>query len=154
MLAAVGVLAFSFTLPMTRIAVRGLDPLTAAAGRAAVAAVPVAAVLPKEGSTAWSDTWMISSKAKHPNCMYLWMNHITSPETQAAVAGYFGEAPANLKACPLLPDGHCDEYGANDASFYQKLYFWDVPQKKCVDGRSVECVGFDKWVEAWTEIKG
>ena len=34
-------------------------------------------VLPKEGSTAWSDTWMISSKAKHPNCMYKWMNYIT-----------------------------------------------------------------------------
>ena len=35
-------------------------------------------VLPKEGSTAWSDTWMISSKAKHPNCMYMWMNYITA----------------------------------------------------------------------------
>ena len=29
---------------------------------------------PKEGGTGWSDTWMISSKAKHPNCMYRWMN--------------------------------------------------------------------------------
>ena len=27
--------------------------------------VPVATVLPKEGATGWSDTWMISSKAKH-----------------------------------------------------------------------------------------
>ncbi|MGZ4730073.1 MAG: extracellular solute-binding protein, partial [Acidimicrobiales bacterium] len=37
-------------------------------------------VLPKEGATAWSDTWMISSKAKHPNCMYMWMNYVTTPE--------------------------------------------------------------------------
>ena len=34
----------------------------------------VKAILPKEGSTGWSDTWMISSKAKHPNCMYKWMD--------------------------------------------------------------------------------
>ena len=37
-------------------------------------------MLPKEGATGWSDTWMISSKAKHPNCMYKWMNYITSPD--------------------------------------------------------------------------
>ena len=117
-------------------------------------AVPVASVLPKEGSTAWSDIWMISSKAKHPNCMYMWMNHITSPEAQAAVAGYFGEAPANLKACPLLPDGHCEQYGADDETFHKQLYFWTVPQEKCINGRTAVCVGFDKWVEAWTEIKG
>ncbi len=29
---------------------------------------PVEAILPKEGSTGWSDTWMLSSKAQHPNC--------------------------------------------------------------------------------------
>ena len=29
----------------------------------------IKAVVPKEGSTGWSDTWMVSSKAKHPNCM-------------------------------------------------------------------------------------
>ena len=44
-LAAVGVLGFSFTLPMTKIAVRGLDPMLAAAGRGAVAAVLAAIAL-------------------------------------------------------------------------------------------------------------
>ena len=42
----------------------------------------VQTVLPKEGSTAWSDTWMVSSKAKHPNCMYLWMDYITGPTSR------------------------------------------------------------------------
>ena len=41
--------------------------------------VPVTAIIPKEGTTGWSDTWMIYSKAAHPNCMYLWMNYIISP---------------------------------------------------------------------------
>ena len=38
-LAAIGVLVFSFSLPLTKIAVRGLDPTVAAVGRAAVASV-------------------------------------------------------------------------------------------------------------------
>ena len=38
--------------------------------------------LPKEGATGWSDTWMISSHAKHPNCMYMWMNWIISPKVE------------------------------------------------------------------------
>jgi len=44
-LACVGVLAFSFTLPMTKIAVRGIDPFVAAVGRAVVAAALAAIVL-------------------------------------------------------------------------------------------------------------
>ncbi|MBK5333904.1 MAG: DMT family transporter, partial [Ilumatobacteraceae bacterium] len=38
-LAGIGVLVFSFSLPLTKIAVRGLDPTVAAIGRAAVASV-------------------------------------------------------------------------------------------------------------------
>ena len=33
--------------------------------------------------------------AEHPNCMYMWMDHIISPKANAAVAEWFGEAPAN-----------------------------------------------------------
>ncbi len=44
-LAGLGVLAFSFTMPFTRIAVRGLDPTFAVAGRSAVASVPAALAL-------------------------------------------------------------------------------------------------------------
>lgn len=45
LLAGLGVLAFSFTVPFTRIAVRGFDPTLAAGGRAAVASVPAALAL-------------------------------------------------------------------------------------------------------------
>lgn len=44
-LAAIGVLAFSFSIPLTKIAVRGLDPTVAAVGRAAVASVFAVVVL-------------------------------------------------------------------------------------------------------------
>ncbi len=77
---------------------------------------PVEAFLPEEGSTGWSDTWMISAKAKNPNCGYAWMDYIASPEAQAAVAEWFGEAPANPKACDLTSDTtFCDTYHVTDS---------------------------------------
>jgi putative spermidine/putrescine transport system substrate-binding protein len=115
---------------------------------------PVASVLPEEGSTAWSDNWMIHSAAKHPNCAYLWTNYITSPDVQAEVATTFGEAPANLKACDTIAE-HCSTYHADDAEYYDQLYYWTTPTKKCLDGRTdVECKDYAEWVTAWTEVKG
>ena len=113
----------------------------------------VQTVLPKEGATAWSDTWMISSKAKHPNCMYKWMNYVTTPEVQAQVAEYFGEAPANPKACALTTDPqHCANFHATDEAYAQKLYYWTTPTKKCVDGSGDDCIGFQQWTTAWNDI--
>ncbi|MDQ3889899.1 MAG: ABC transporter substrate-binding protein, partial [Actinomycetota bacterium] len=87
--------------------------------------VPVAVTLPKEGSTGWSDTWMISSKAKHPNCMYMWMNHIISPRANAEVAEWFGEAPANAKSCKLTENPkHCRIFHATDESYFAKVAYW------------------------------
>ncbi|HEU4657940.1 MAG TPA: ABC transporter substrate-binding protein [Capillimicrobium sp.] len=117
--------------------------------------VPVKTTLPKEGSTGWSDTWMISSKAKHPNCAYMWMNHIISPKANAEVAEWFGEAPANRKSCALTADkNHCDIYHATDEAYYDKVAFWTTPTKNCGDDRGAVCKDYSEWVQAWTEIKG
>jgi len=117
------------------------------------------AVLPKEGATGWSDTWMVSSKAAHPNCMYMWMDYITSPDVQAQVAYYFGEAPANPKACADIATRyqdttHCDVFKATDEAFAKSISFWATPRKKCLDGSGNDCVPFVDWIKAWTEIKG
>ncbi|HEV7527209.1 MAG TPA: ABC transporter substrate-binding protein [Acidimicrobiia bacterium] len=119
-------------------------------------APPVAAVLPKEGSTAWSDSWMIDVHAKHPNCAYKWINWITKPDIQAQVAEYFGEAPANLKACSLTSDkGFCAAYHAGDATYYKQLSYWKTPTAKCLDGRTgVTCKDYAAWTAAWDQIKG
>jgi putative spermidine/putrescine transport system substrate-binding protein len=114
----------------------------------------VDAVLPVEGSTGWSDTWMISSEAKNPNCGYLWMDYITTPEAQAAVAEYFGEAPANTKACALTSDkSFCDTYHATDADYADQIWYWTTPISQCLDGRS-DCTDYGDWTTAWTEVKG
>ena len=115
---------------------------------------PVDSVLPEEGSTAWSDNWMVYSEADHPNCAYEWLNYITSPEVQATVATTFGEAPANLAACDGIAE-HCEQYHADDAAYYDQLHYWTTPTKECLDGRTdVECKDYAEWVAAWTEVKG
>ena len=65
---------------------------------------PIEAIVPDEGSTGWSDTWMIHSKAKNPNCMYLWMNHMASAEANGQATVYFGEAPTSQAACDVRRD--------------------------------------------------
>jgi len=116
--------------------------------------VTVDSTVPSEGATGWSDTWMISTKAAHPNCMYEWMNWITSAETNAAVAQWFGEAPAQTKACTIAAAGFCDQFHALDAAYAAKISYWTTPTTQCLDGRGNICVDYSKWTQAWTTIKG
>jgi len=118
--------------------------------------VKVQAIVPSENSTGWSDTWMVSSKTKHPNCSYQWMNYIISPKVNAQVASWFGEAPAQSGACaqPGMAE-HCKTYHAADKAYSDNIYYWTTPTKACLDGRTnVTCVDYSKWTQAWTEIKG
>jgi len=117
--------------------------------------VPIKTILPKEGATGWSDTWMIASKAKNPNCMYMWMNHIISPKANAAVAEWFGEAPSNKKACAETANkDHCDIFHAEDEDYFSKVAYRTTPTKQCGDDRGATCKDYSEWVQAWTEIKG
>jgi len=116
--------------------------------------VAVDTTVPTEGATGWSDTWMVSSKAAHPNCMYEWMNWVTSPETNAAVAQWFGEAPAQTKACAIAAAGFCDQFHALDAAYASKISYWTTPTTQCLDGRGNICVDYAQWTQAWTTIKG
>jgi putative spermidine/putrescine transport system substrate-binding protein len=119
--------------------------------------VPVVDKIPSEGATGWADTWMLSSKSKHPNCAYLWMKWVSTPKVQAQQAIYFGETPANTKACPImdqLSPGSCEQYHANaPASYFDSIKFWKTPSANCGNGKT-DCVDYSKWQMAWTEIKG
>jgi putative spermidine/putrescine transport system substrate-binding protein len=119
--------------------------------------VKVETTKPKEGATGWSDTWMISSKAKHPNCMYKWMNYIISPAANAAVTVYFGEAPVSEAACAeaeKLSAGFCTLFHASDEAYFKDVWYWNTPTVSCLDGRGAVCTDFDAWTKAWTQITG
>jgi len=117
---------------------------------------PVAAILPSEGATGWSDTWMVAAKAQHPTCAYKWLDWIVSPQVNAQVAEYFGESPANSKACGYTADKtFCATYHASDAAYASKIWYWTTPTAQCLDGRTnVTCKDYSAWTQAWTEIKG
>jgi len=121
------------------------------------AKVPVVSVNPKEGVTGWLDTWMLSSKAKHPNCAYKWMQYITKPVPQAQQAVYFGETPVNKKACAVmdkLAKGSCAQYSGNaPESYYRSIKFWKTPIADCGNGKK-NCTDLRAWTTAWTQIKG
>ena len=119
---------------------------------------PIAGVLPNEGSTGWSDTWMMAKAAKHPNCMYKWMDHMASAEANGQATVWFGEAPTSQQACDhaeTLSAGHCELTHATDEAFYSKIWYWTTPQADCADtDTATTCKDQDDWVEAWNTLRG
>jgi putative spermidine/putrescine transport system substrate-binding protein len=119
---------------------------------------PIEGILPAEGSTGWSDTWMIASKAKNPNCMLLWMDHMMSAEANGQATVWFGEAPTSQQACDYaegISPGHCELTHATDEAYYDKIWYWSTPQADCADADSATtCVTQDDWVAAWTKLRG
>jgi len=118
--------------------------------------VKVEVIKPPEGATGWSDTWMINSKTKNLACAYAYVDYLTSPETNAKIAEWFGEAPGNSKSCALtVAKDHCKIFHADDEAFWKDVWYWRTPTAECVDGRTdVKCKDFGAWIKAWTEIKG
>jgi putative spermidine/putrescine transport system substrate-binding protein len=122
---------------------------------ASISGGKVATVFPDSGSTGWSDTWMISSHTDHVNCAYKWLDWMETPKVQALVGEWFGEAPANPKACDLTSKGFCEQYHVSDAAYADKIWYWTTPIKQCLDGRKdATCTDYGQWTQAWTAIKG
>lgn len=115
----------------------------------------VGTVKPKEGATGWSDTWMIKKDTANINCAYKWLNHVVSPEVNAQIAEYFGEAPANAKSCALTKNkDHCTLFHAGETDYWKNVWYWTTPTETCLDGRTdVKCVNYEQWVRAWSSLR-
>jgi len=109
------------------------------------AGMNVAEVIPKEGVTGWSDSWMISKKAKNPICAYKYMNYVTSPQTQAKVADVTAYSPANLKTCEVVGPERCKELHIRDTNYYDSIRYWQTP---------VAPTNYRQWTDAWATVKG
>lgn len=119
---------------------------------------PIEATLPEEGSTGWSDTWMMYAEAENPNCMLMWMDHMMSAEANGQATVWFGEAPTSQAACDYaetLSAGHCELTHATDEAYYDQIWYWSTPQEDCADDDpDTTCVTQEDWVEAWTSLRG
>ena len=117
----------------------------------------VSDVVPVEGATGWADSWMLSAKARHPNCAYKFMSYVSTPKVQAQQGIYFGETPVNLKACAEMDAqqaGSCAKYHLDaPASYLQRIKFWKTPLQQCSDG-SKTCTTYSDWQKTWQDIKG
>lgn len=114
---------------------------------------PIASTIPQEGATGWADTTMMSAKAPHPNCAYLWLEHSLDPKVQGDVASWFSSNPSVPSGCTssdLLGAEGCKTNGYND---FDKVYFWKTPIAECGNGSS-DCVTYDRWTEEFTAIVG
>jgi putative spermidine/putrescine transport system substrate-binding protein len=119
------------------------------------AGAAVADTIPTEGATGWADTWMLATKAPHPNCAYLWTKWVSTPKVQAMQALSFGETPVNTKACAemeTLQAGSCAQYHADaPGTYFNTIKFWKTPIATCDDGTDT-CIPYAQWQAAWTTI--
>jgi putative spermidine/putrescine transport system substrate-binding protein len=109
-------------------------------------------------TTGWADTWMLASKAPHPNCAYMWMRYVTTPKVEAKQALVFGETPVNPLACKYMnkiQKGSCAAYHLNEpSSYYKKIKFWKTPINQCGWKKSSSCMDYNAWEQAWAQVKG
>ncbi len=114
---------------------------------------PIASTFPQEGATGWADTTMMNSKAPHPNCAYLWLEHSIQPKVQGDVASWFGSIPAVPAACSgneLLGAEGCKTNGSDN---FDKIAFWKTPTADCGDGNKT-CIPYSEWVKAYVAVIG
>jgi putative spermidine/putrescine transport system substrate-binding protein len=117
---------------------------------------PIEATRPREGATGISPAWMIAAKARHPNCMYRFLDRALDPDVNATVAVDTAIAPANKNSCDALSqrgnDRFCDLYHADDDGYYAKTLYRTTPSADCGDARGRVCMDWDDWVRGWKKV--
>ena len=109
---------------------------------------PVASTIPAEGATAWADTSLIGSRAKHPNCAYAWLAWSLDRKVQGDIAAWLGSVPVVPAACKdnvLLGVEGCAEHGGNEVD---RVHFWRTPPARCAHGK---CVPFSRWTQDYLD---
>jgi putative spermidine/putrescine transport system substrate-binding protein len=124
----------------------------------AAADVSVRQIVPRQGATAWADSWMLGRRARHPNCAHLWLRYVLSASVQADEALALRESPVNPKACRLMnlaEEGSCAAYyAASPKSVLRRLAFWKTPSARCRPRGKRRCVPYADWRKAWIKIVG
>lgn len=120
--------------------------------------VPVSRRVPREGATAWADSWLLARQVRHPNCAYLWMRYVLRADVQASQSLLLRESPVVPLACPIMDateGGSCAAYyGSAPPALLKRLVFWKTPAARCGFGGRTDCVPYKRWQRAWASVVG
>jgi len=98
--------------------------------------------IPKEGTTGWSDSWMIIKGSPHVEVAHQWMNYMLEGEAQKKLVAASGYWPVSSDIVPLLSEKEKADYHINDLdAYFKSIYFWETVKN------------FDEWNDLWTEFK-
>jgi spermidine/putrescine-binding protein len=104
------------------------------------AGFPAGETIPKEGTTAWADHWVLTSGAKNLDAAYAWLEYASQPFTQKLLADVTNYIVAN----PAAKNYMSPEQVATQrdiADYGDKVNFWQWSPRR------------DKYTEIWNEVK-
>jgi putative spermidine/putrescine transport system substrate-binding protein/spermidine/putrescine transport system substrate-binding protein len=101
---------------------------------------PAAEIIPKEGTTAWADHWVLTSGAKNLDAAYAWLEYAAQPFTQKLLYDVTRYIVANPGAkAYMTPDEATSQHDI--AEYGAKVNFWQWGSRR------------DKYQEIWNEVK-
>ncbi len=104
------------------------------------AGFPAGEVIPKEGTTAWADHWVMTSGAKNLDAAYAWLEYAAQPFTQKLLADVTNYIVANPGAKGYMsPEQVATQ--RDIADYGDKVNFWQWSPRR------------DKYTEVWNEVK-
>ncbi|HZS61568.1 MAG TPA: ABC transporter substrate-binding protein [Gemmatimonadaceae bacterium] len=105
-----------------------------------LAKFPAGETIPKEGTTAWADHWVLTSGAQNLDAAYAWLEYAAQPFTQKLLADVTGYIVANPTAKTYMTADQAA--GQHDVAEYAAhVNFWQWSPRR------------EKYQEIWNEIK-
>ncbi len=101
-------------------------------------------VIPKEGRSAYSDSWMIVKGASSNPCVYQWLNWASTPKAQALAHAVTGFGYSNSRMPQELAPADRDRYealGMTDPNVIKTLDWWQLVKRR------------GKYLEIWNQVK-
>jgi putative spermidine/putrescine transport system substrate-binding protein/spermidine/putrescine transport system substrate-binding protein len=104
---------------------------------------PVGAIIPKEGTTGWSDSWMVLKNSPNQDIAYAWMNYMLTGAAQKPMTEVTGYWAVSQQVLPLLTEQQRQDSHLEDIeNYYRQIHFWETVQN------------YDDWVALWNEFRG
>jgi len=101
-------------------------------------------VLPKEGRSAWSDSWMIVKGGGKNECTYKWLDYTASAKTQALAHAVTGFGYSNRDIVNELSGdvkARYEQLQLSDPNILTTLDWWQPVERRA------------KYLEIWTQVK-